>query len=279
MGIRGLMSVIQKHSSECSQTVNLIEIAHEKGGIELVVDFYSFEHLVITDSLWKSLGSFKMNESLRIMGAEYATIDAYISKLITDLKSLGISFVFVLDGSKGSSYADTRHKIDTWKRRHRNDVQRKRDILEMCSGHKLMTELQEDAAIRPVLLEIQVVQALRDAGCEVIQVAEGEADLIIAKQFAEREKAYAVLSNDSDFCIFKNTCFIPKCLFDINGDLGLGQSLALPQKPTQLICGVVASQRVQQFLKVFNMNSNSCLLLFLSKMLALCLCNYKNTIF
>nr|KAG5698986.1 hypothetical protein BaRGS_033499 [Batillaria attramentaria] len=48
-----------------------------------------------------------------------------------------------------------------------------------------MADLEEDAIIRGVLLEIQVVRTLRDSGCEVIQMPVGEADLLIAKHMAE----------------------------------------------------------------------------------------------
>ncbi|KAK7486149.1 hypothetical protein BaRGS_00022615 [Batillaria attramentaria] len=130
-----------------------------------------------------------------------------------------------------------------------NEVKRKQEILQVCAGQAQMADLEEDAIIRGVLLEIQVVRTLRDSGCEVIQMPVGEADLLIAKHMAEREKAYAVLSNDSDFCVFKNCCFIPHALFDIGGDLGLTQPLVLPKKPQRLMCGVVSSQGVQQMLQ------------------------------
>ncbi|KAK7486146.1 hypothetical protein BaRGS_00022612 [Batillaria attramentaria] len=45
MGIRGLLSVILDRKSECSQTVDLIQVAKERGGIEILVDFYSFRAL------------------------------------------------------------------------------------------------------------------------------------------------------------------------------------------------------------------------------------------
>ena len=50
MGIRGLLSHCLEHRQQCSNVVDLVEIAQQKGGIELLVDFYSFEHLLV--SFW-----------------------------------------------------------------------------------------------------------------------------------------------------------------------------------------------------------------------------------
>ena len=46
------------------------------------------------------LGASK-NEYLRILGGEYSTLDLYVRKLITDLRSLDISLVMFIDGAKG----------------------------------------------------------------------------------------------------------------------------------------------------------------------------------
>lgn len=249
MGIRGLLSVILERKSECSQTVDLIQVARERGGIEILVDFYSFEHLLVR-SLWKSLFAVKQNDYLRILGAEYKTMDLYISKFVKDLHSLGITLVFYIDGNKGASYLETKQKLGTWKHRFLNEVKRKREIIQVCAGQAQIVDLSDEAIIRGVLLEVQVVRTLRDAGCEVIQMPVGEADLLIARQMLEREKAYAVLSNDSDFCVFRNCCFIPNVLFDLGGDIGLSQALVLPSKPQQLMCGVVSSQSVRHMLQL-----------------------------
>jgi hypothetical protein len=127
---------------------------------------------------------------------------------------------------------------------------RKREIMQICAGQGNVVDLSDDNVIRGVCLEIQMVQTIRDAGCRIIQMPVGEADSLIARDFTEREKAYAVLSNDSDFCVFKDCRFIPNILFDMGGDLGLGQPLALPRKPERLMCGVVSAEGVQRMLEV-----------------------------
>lgn len=249
MGIRGLLAYLLDRRAECSETVDLIQIAKDRGGIEILVDFYSFEHMIVRN-LWKSLATFKHNEFLRILGAEYATIDAYVAKIVTDLKNLGILLTFTIDGNKGASDLDTKFKTDTWKQRHFADVHLKLEILDVCAGNVQMFDLGEEKTIRPALLEIQMVKTLRDSGCEVMQMAAGEADLLIAKQMKQRAKAIAVMSNDSDFGVFEGCCFIPNDLFDINNDLGLGQPLVLPKKPQRLLCGVISYQNVRKVLAV-----------------------------
>lgn len=245
MGIRGLLTAIVERKETCSNTVDLIEVAKEKGGIEILVDFYSFQHMFVR-ALWNSLSNFKMNDCLKILGAEYETMDAFVGKIIRDLKESGISLVFYIDGNKGASTVETKQKIDTWKYRFRAECMRKREIMAACAGQGNISELPDESIVRGVCLEIQMVQTIRDAGCEIIQMAAGEADSLIARQMKEREKAYAVLSNDSDFAVFKDCCFIPNILFDLGADLGLGQPLGLPKKPHQLICGVVSAKGVQR---------------------------------
>ena len=81
-----------------------------------------------------------------------------------------------------------------------------------------------------------------------MQCYTGEADLVIAKNMG-RPKAFAVLSNDSDFCVFKDCRFVPNDLFDLENDLQLGAP-HLPEKPLRLRCAVISSEKVVQSLGV-----------------------------
>jgi hypothetical protein len=69
-------------------------------------------------------------------------------------------------------------------------------------------------SIRAVLFEIQVCHTFSQLGCEIHHAIAGEADYIIAKALHDRPHAYAILSNDTDFFIFKDRRFIPLELFD-----------------------------------------------------------------
>ena len=84
--------------------------------------------------------------------------------------------------------------------------------------------------------------------CEVVQCSVGEADYVIARNM-RRPKAYAVISNDSDFCVFKDCHFIPNELFDLENDLQLGTP-QLPEKPIRLRCSMISSQKVVSSLGV-----------------------------
>ena len=78
----------------------------------------------------------------------------------------------------------------------------------------------------------------------------GEADCLIAKHLKEDERAYCVFSGDTDFCIFPNSKYVNHELFDLRNDLGLGRNTLTVQTPEKLMCGVISSTRLAQFLKV-----------------------------
>lgn len=256
MGIRGLLSYCLERKQQCCQVVDLVEVARQKDGIEILIDFYSFEHLIYR-SLWKGLTRVYNNPYLRICGGEYASIDAYLSEFINNLKSLGITLVFFMDANKGSSTEATRQKLDTWFKRHNEDVKKLNSIMDVSRCLTSIADLPDTTSVRPVLLEVQVRNVLSRCGCECIPSTSGEADFLLAKALHEREKAYAILSNDSDFVVFKDCCFIPTDLFDINHDLQLGMS-DLPEKPLQLKVGILSTEKVQQLLQVItNMHNKS----------------------
>jgi hypothetical protein len=238
-----------EHKEEVVEVVDLIEKARQRNGIELLVDFYAFEHIVLKN-MWKSLAEVRRNDYLRLAGGEYETIDLHFAKIVTDLRSLDINLVFYVDGAKGSSTYQTQNKLDTWKSRHKNDVKKLNTLLDVCSGKTNISTLPYETAVRPVLLEIQVFQTLRECGCEVHQLSFGEADYVIARDLIDRPKAYAVLGNDTDFCIFRESVFIHVDLFDMEGDLGLGGPYVLPEKPLRLVAGIVTQERVSELLGV-----------------------------
>ena len=240
------------------QYVDLVDVARQQGGIEIMVDFYSFEHLILK-AFWKSISELSSNPCLRIFGGEYKALDAYFSKLIKDLQSVDISLVMFVDGAKGSSKVGTERKLDTWKLRHHKDLEKLCEIVDVCQGRRRMGDLSEHTAVRPVCLEVQVFETLRQCQCEVVQLAAGEADYVLARNLANRPKAYAVLSNDSDFCVFKDCRFIPNELFDLQGDLGLGQPQSLPEKPVRLMTGVVSASKVVSLLEVSKYSLAMCI--------------------
>lgn len=249
MGVKGLLSHCLEQYSDCVQEFDLVSVARDRAGIEILVDYYSFQQFIV-QKFWKSLSQVRQNEYVRIIGAEYGTLDEFISRLVKDLESLQIWLVFYVDGAKGSSPAAMEEKLDTWINRFDQEIGRLRDLLDVCREMRSMQDLPDSSSIRPVLLEPQLMRTLRRCGCEVHQCVSGEADLIIAKALASRQRAFAVLSNDSDFCIFRGSCFIPHDLFDLNNDLGLGKPSLFTKKPLRLTVGVIAESRLIRLMGV-----------------------------
>ena len=103
--------------------------------------------------------------------------------------------------------------------------------------------------IRAVLFEIQVRHTFSQLGCEIHHGIAGEADYIIAKTLHDRPHAYAILLNDSDFCIFKDSRFIPLELFDTCHNMKLGYPGDLPEKPLRLMTGVITTSKVMKCLR------------------------------
>ena len=252
MGVFSLMHYVLDHRDTCTEFVDLIEISSQKGGVEILVDYYSFQQMLMLN-FFKSLSSCSGNPYLKLLGGEYGAIDAFVSKLVSDLKALSINLVMFVDGSKGSSRIGTQQKLETWKHRHENDVKKLAELIDVITGNKNIQDLSQDTAIRPVLVEIQIFDTLRKCDVEIIQLSSGEADAAIAKNLQGRPKAYAIYSNDTDFCIFQNCKVIFQELFDIHKNLQLGSDKRwLPDKPTRLVCGIVSSEKLQSHLGVSN---------------------------
>ena len=174
-----------------------------------------------------------------------------MTKIFKDLRSLDIELVMFIDGAKGSSRKGTEQKLETWKQRHYRDMTKMQDLLDVLNGTKQIEDVPDTTSVRPVCLEIQVLQSLRNCECQIVQLASGEADYVLAKNLRVRPKAYAVISNDSDFCLFENCLFIPNDMFDMKSDLQLGSDKQwLPEQPIRLVCGAIASKKVMRMLEV-----------------------------
>ena len=193
MGVFNLMHYVLDHRETCTEFVDLIEVSSQKGGLEILVDYYSFQQMLIAN-FWKSLSWCSGNHYLKLLGGEYGAIDAFVSKLVSDLKSLNIDLVMFVDGSKGSSRIGTQQKLDTWKQRHMNDMKKLADLIDVIGGNKNIHDLSQESGVRPVLLEVQIFATLKNCGVEVIQLSSGEADFVLAQNLKARPKAYAIYS-------------------------------------------------------------------------------------
>lgn len=251
MGVQGLLGTCLRRQDECTEIVDLIEIAAQRQGIEILVDFYSFQHCILS-AFWAAITKLRGNFYLRILGGEYKSLRQYITRFIEALKEKGISLVFYVDGSRGSSQKGLDQKIDTWLQRTSDDVAKLADILEVCHGSIDMVDLPEDTKIRPVVLEDEVISTVKQCGCELHQCPVGEADIVIAKSLRDRQHAFAILSNDTDFCVTVGGRFIPFELFDIDKDMRLGEPMVAPSYPRKLRVKVITCEKVISMLQLQN---------------------------
>lgn len=216
MGVKGLWSFLAGKVDP----VDLFKVAREKDGIEVLADFYAFENALLK-SMWRVLDEEVYgNYYLRLGLGEYETIDRYLTNVIYDLRSHGIEVVFYVDGARGSSTYQCERKLDKWKEGHKGLLKKLRHPLDVCSGTKW--GLHFEPSVLPVLLEAQFFHTLKKCKCEIHQLASGEVDYTVANDLVKRPKAYAILGNDTDFCIFKESVFIHVDLFEMPKDLGLG---------------------------------------------------------
>ncbi|CAH1774513.1 unnamed protein product [Owenia fusiformis] len=248
MGIRGLLSFILEARDQCVNYQDLVNIARERNGIEILVDYYSFQQYLV-ERFWQGMEKHCTNEFLKLYGGEYKSLDRFVTKLVTDLKSLDIHLVMYVDGAKGSSRSATEQKFETWKSRHRNDIERMHYLIDVCNGRRQIQDLPDRTNIRPVCQEIQMYDTLKQCGVEIVQCTYGEADFVIARALQVRPKAYVVLSNDTDFALMRDCMFIPYELFDVHGDLTLGEG-AYTEKPIRLEVGVVSTTSVGPALRL-----------------------------
>ncbi|WAR13844.1 hypothetical protein MAR_003949 [Mya arenaria] len=247
MGVLGLLSTCLEDADACTDTYDLVQVAQQPGGLELIVDFNSFKHHILL-KFWKGLSKLRGNYFLRILGGEYETLHNYVTKLVNDLKSLDIHLVFYIDGEKGSSIEVLRQKFDTWKERHIKEIERMSQILNVLRQKTDIRDMSWDTNINPVLLNDQLMATLRSCDCEIHQSPVGEADLLIIRALRDSPMAFAILSNDSDFCVFKGSRLIPDDLFDIENDLQLREPRELPEKPRKLIVKVISTENVMDML-------------------------------
>ena len=251
MGVQGLLSVCLERQDECTEgKVDLVKIAKEKEGIEIIVNFDFFQHEIVYQFL-TGLSKLRGNPYLKILGGEYGSVDRYVTKLIEDLKSFGIELVFFVEESKGGSTETFKGKFDIWKERHEEMMCKNNQILDVCRGRMDIQEyMRKNLRVLPVVLKDQLLSAIKRCDCELNQIPGGEADLSLTRALMERKKAYAILSNDSDFCIFPEGRFIPIQLFDIEHHLHLGQPAEVPQKPLKLMVKVITTEKVMSMLEV-----------------------------
>ncbi|BFZ23877.1 hypothetical protein BsWGS_26917 [Bradybaena similaris] len=248
MGVYQLWTYIKKHKQEVVTYVDLVKLAKgHPGGLKLIVDFYSWENFIVKN-FWASLTQSTQNRNIIFAGGEYGTIDAFIKDFISRLRAVNIELVFFLDGAKGSSYISSKHKFRTWRYQFFQDQQVIKKTAAFLRGKLPFEQVDMQHLIWPCLQEVQIVLTLQECGCVIHLQVSGEADNAIAKHLRDDPTAFAVLSNDTDFCIFENCVLLPFKFFDVNNELGLGLKSLSVLKPDHLKCGIIHTERVMKVL-------------------------------
>ncbi|XP_059147218.1 uncharacterized protein LOC131934962 [Physella acuta] len=252
MGVSRLWSYLKANESSVLTEVDLVQVAKEyPGGMKLLVDFYCWEHF-IARCLRESLIEVTGNPHLVFSGGEYKLMHEFLTNLIQEFRNVNIELVFYLDGAKGSAHFSTKHKLNTWKKRYFEEQRRLVRCFEYLRGQIPVSEIDRDHLTRPCLQEVQNVLTIQEAGCEIHLRVSGEADFALAKRMVEDDRVYAILSNDTDFCIFPNCVYLCLDYFDIHNDLGLRLNTLKPQRPEKLICGVIHTESIMRLLKLPN---------------------------
>lgn len=130
MGVPQLMTQCLERQHACSSVYNLVDIARQRNGIELLVDFYCFEHHIM-ECIWQALYKVSGNVFLRLLGGEYAFVNEYFTRLINALRDLQIQLVFFIDGAKGASQTSIEHRMGVWQKRHYKGLQDAEKLLQV----------------------------------------------------------------------------------------------------------------------------------------------------
>lgn len=245
MGARGLLSQCLRNQNRCCTFVDLVKVAREENGVDILVDYCCFV-MWIYGKFIHNLIYRTRNDLLTFYGGEYSSFSLYVSSLIKNLQSVNIYLTFLIDGVEGSCNETRKRKLDTWLYRSSSTPDAMKEMLSLYNKEKSLEDVE--SYILPRLYEMVLFSALTECGCKVVHFA-GEADAKIAKRLLD-SKAYAVFTNDSDFCIFNDCRFIPFELFDIYNDMKLENCGEFPKKPLYLQVGLISNKKVKEMLAV-----------------------------
>lgn len=139
----------------------------------------------------------------KLTNGNYRQFDMFIQEWCHYFLSNGIQLVFVFDSSKRNN--DRQFKKETWISRHNQKKEIIDSVVSYCYDGILNCKTQDIPL--PPLAMFQLRATLRRLDIPM-RVAYGEADSLCAKMVYDNE-AYAVMSSDSDFCIFDRCRYIP----------------------------------------------------------------------
>ena len=192
MGVSGLMSYCNDHRKAITDRVDLVPLArrhrketesagrpgssqhfdprqppshHPSPPLTILVDYYAFESFILPKFLLakREQGGVYADPHFRIFGGEYGAYDSFVRRYLAAVRDLGISLVFFIDSSRGSSPNIAAHKLETWMERFRDTIEFFAEIRRVCYG-KLEIQRLRDRIVRPCLLTVQTMLSIEEAG-------------------------------------------------------------------------------------------------------------------
>eukprot|EP00698_Gefionella_okellyi_P018047 TRINITY_DN5379_c0_g1_i1.p1 TRINITY_DN5379_c0_g1~~TRINITY_DN5379_c0_g1_i1.p1 ORF type:complete len:2125 (+),score=588.22 TRINITY_DN5379_c0_g1_i1:192-6377(+) len=183
--------------------------------VTLACDFSSF----LFDFLLQTEDSFP-GIFTNLLGGEYALFDHALTAYFNQLSQHNIKLICVFDPASGTEQ-DFQRKLATIRKRFESNLQAAQEIVKFCDSPSSTTG---DASVLnwmvPTLARHQLLATLRRIGVDV-RFSFSEADVMLANLCRSGE-CYAVLSRDSDFCVFSGCRYIPTNFFPLCADGSVG---------------------------------------------------------
>ena len=228
MGVKGLWWFLKKlvldegDDNKVFHSFDLVkEASQHPDGLTLIVDFYPFEYWIMNQVHNDYFNEqCDKNPWLTISGGEYSCFGDYLVDLVKVFNKCGIKMVVVCSAGRCTSANQMEFKYARWLQTDIRDMKKVHDVLATLEDSDQYICKPNKESKSPTLLPLELTERLRLSGCEVLCCLDGEADPFIAQLYHER-KAFAILSNDSDFLLFENCRYINLDeSFDVDGVLG-----------------------------------------------------------
>eukprot|EP00913_Durusdinium_trenchii_P028140 g26384.t1 len=168
MGVRGLLSYVQRHGEAVAVQVDLAREALQSGrhGVTLLVDLLDFCAWFLPEVDHAAKGW--TDNTLTVYGGEFPQHDDALCEAIFGLRHAGIYLEFFMDPPRGHGLVDsaTNSWIDEGKRRCNQGLDVAKAVRLWCRGERNdLPNLVEARSLPPLFYE-QVVATLARCGCK-----------------------------------------------------------------------------------------------------------------
>ena len=152
--------------------------------------------------------------SQRLLNGSYKKLEEYVAWWISVWKSVNVNLIFVFDASKKND-DETNYKAETWQLRREEKNGAIDQGISFCYDKVLNPQIKDSLPLPPLALDV-FRSTLHKLG-QHVHIAYGEGDPICASLVAKKN-AYAVISSDTDFCIYSQCRYIPFSSIEMDND-------------------------------------------------------------